>query len=76
MKTRRRTSPLPTLFALALLLFAAGIAVGWCGATAYAPEPAKPENSGPVPTTSTPPLPTPTAAPSAEPSSAPNRVLT
>ena len=76
MKTRRRTSPLPMLFALALLLFATGIAVGWCGATAHAPDPARPEDPGaavPVPTTFTPPLPAPTAEPSEEPSSAPNR---
>ena len=34
MKTavRRRTSPLPLLLVLALLLFSAGLAAGWAGA--------------------------------------------
>ena len=37
MKTaRRRTLPLPLLFVLALLLFAAGLGTGWTGASAYA----------------------------------------
>ena len=32
---RRRTLPLPFLFALALLLFTAGLGTGWSGASAY-----------------------------------------
>ena len=37
MKTaRRRTLPVPLLFALAILLFTAGLGTGWSGASAYA----------------------------------------
>ena len=35
MKTRRRSSPLPLLLTAALLLFTAGLAAGWTGASVY-----------------------------------------
>lgn len=35
MITRRRTSPLPLLLTLALLIFTAGLITGWAGASAY-----------------------------------------
>lgn len=74
MKTRRRASPLPMLLVLALLLFAAGIAVGWAGATALAPDPVRPEDpgtAGTAPAAATPSPFIPAATPSEEISSAP-----
>lgn len=74
MKTaaRRRTSPLPLLLTLAFLLFTAGLAVGWTGASAYgqasaalaAPDPS------PVPAEASP-LPSPTPIPEADKPSVP-----
>ncbi len=62
--TRRRTSPLPILLTLALLVFAAGLLAGWAGASVYAldrqnplsaPVPVQPDTALPAPT----PVPTP-----------------
>lgn len=64
MITRRRTSPLPLLLTLALLIFTAGLIAGWAGASAYdqavqnTPDIPIPSSAQPEP-----PLPTPTPIP-------------
>lgn len=70
MKTavRRRASPLPLLFALALLLFSAGLAAGWAGASAVQLASRKELGApAPAPAQTTPPEPSLTAAPSLPP---------
>lgn len=67
MKTaaRRRASPPPILFALALLLFSAGVLAGWAGACALAqagpkpPDGAAPASAQPLPDPSPTPVPAP-----------------
>lgn len=65
---RRRTSPLPLLLALALLLFSAGLAAGWAGASVVQRSAHRELNApNPAPAQATPPEPALTAAPSAPP---------
>ena len=74
MKTaRRRTLPLPILFALALLLFAAGLGTGWSGAFAYGnrTDPARLLAADPVLAAGALPALRPTVPPSDKPSPAP-----
>lgn len=68
MKTavRRRTSPLPLLLALALLLFSAGLAAGWAGASvvhSMARWNLGASNPNPIPAEPAPPEPSPTPSP-------------
>lgn len=74
MITKRRLSPLPLLLTLALLLFAAGLIVGWTGASVYDQTMhSSLDVQGPAPGESPPPLPTPTPIPTPdEPSSSAN----
>ncbi len=68
--TRRRTSPLPILLTLALLVFAAGLLAGWAGASAFAHMEQGPSGA-PGPAQSAPPLPTPTPIPASDKPAAP-----
>ena len=71
--TRRRTLPLPLLFTLSLLLFAAGMGVGWSGASAYdQPAPQPLDISEPALAAVTLPPLQPSAAPLDKPSPAPD----